>query len=183
MNTDEIVTMCEKLARRYRRNDIKKDLVSEGVLAVYERLEVKPEEHPASLYRRANRAMHDYINIKSKPVNIPRSNSARGVSRGKDYKQGSYSEGGMKSLEDALNSVSVSSEDSFTLSTVDCSLGYEAREFLTKAMDLLDEKERVVIHQLYFLELSQERVSQLQGVTQQTISNWELEAIFKMSQL
>lgn len=183
MNTDEIVTMCEKLARKYKRSDMTDDLVSEGVLAVYERLEVKPDEYPASLYRRANKAMHDHINIKNKPVSIPRSNSARGVSMGKEYKQGSYSKGGMKALEEALNSVSVSSEDSYTLSTQDCSLDYEARDFINKAMNSLDEKEREIIHQLYFLQLSQEMVSQLQGVTQQTISKWEAEAILKMSLL
>ena len=73
LSTDEIVVMCEKLARRYRRPHMNEDLVSEGVLAVYERLESTPDDYPASLYRRANKAMYDYINVKTKAVTIPTS--------------------------------------------------------------------------------------------------------------
>ena len=49
MNTKEIVTMCEKLANKYRRPHIRDDMISEGVLAIYERLFVYPDEYPASL--------------------------------------------------------------------------------------------------------------------------------------
>ena len=183
MNTDEIVTMCEKLARKYKRSDMTDDLVSEGVLAVYERLEVKSDEYPASLYRRANKAMHDFLNIKSKPVSIPKTRTAESITKGIEYKGQTHSERGKKILEDALNSTSVSSEDSYSLSTQDCSSKYEDSEFLEKAIDLLTEKEKDVIHKLYFLELSQGEVGRSYGVSQKAISLWEYEAIDKMSKM
>ena len=183
MNTEEIVTMCERLARKYKRSDLTDDLVSEGVLAVYERLEVKPDEYPASLYRRANKAMHDYINIKSKPVYIPKTRTAESVSKGVSYTSGSYSQRGKKNLEAALNSVSVSSDEDYTLSTPDCAEKYETADFLNKALGSLSDKEREVINYIYFLELSRGEVGKLKGVSQQTISEWEREAINKMSRL
>jgi RNA polymerase sigma factor (sigma-70 family) len=183
MNTDEIVTMCEKLARKYKRSDMTDDLVSEGVLAVYERLEVKPDEYPASLYRRANKAMHDHINIKNKPVNIPRTRTAESVSKGVSYTSGSYSQRGKKNLEAALNSVSVSSDEDYTLSTPDCAEKYEIADFLSKALGSLSAKERSVINCIYFLELSRVEVGKLKGVSQQAISEWEREALNKMSRL
>ena len=90
----EIVSMCERLAYKYNRVDIRDDLVSEGILAIYERLEVKSDEYPASLYRRANKAMHDYINRRSRVVHIPYTRTAESLSKGVEYKHGSYSKKG-----------------------------------------------------------------------------------------
>lgn len=183
MNTEEIVTMCERLARKYKRNDVSEDLVSEALVAIYDRLDVKPDDYPASLYRVANKAMHDYINIKSKPVYIPKTRTAESMSKGIDYKGQTHSEKGKKILEEALNSTSVSAEDSYSLATQDCSAEYEDREFIVRAMSMLTERERELIHDLYFLEISQVSLSKLYGVTQQTISNWEAQAVQKMSNL
>ena len=183
MNTDEIVTMCEKLARKYKRSDMTDDLVSEGVLAVYERLEVKPDEYPASLYRRANKAMHDYINIKNKPVSIPKTRTAESITKGIEYNGQTHSERGRKNLEAALNSVSVSSDEDYTLSTPDCVEKYETADFLSKALGSLSDKERGVINCIYFLELSRVEVGKLKGVSQQAISEWEREALNKMSRM
>lgn len=183
MNTDEIVTMCERLSRKYKRMDLSDDLVSEALVAVYERLEVNPEDYPASLYRIANKAMHDYINIKSKPVYIPKTRTAESVSKGVSYTTGSYSDKGKRVLKEALNSTSVSAEDSYTLSTQDCSEDYEQRDFISKALGILTDRERDVIHKLYFLDFSQAEVSKMYGVSQRAVSNWESEAILKMSSL
>ena len=131
----------------------------------------------------ANKSMHDYINIRSKPVYIPKTRTAESVSKGINYASSTYSEKGKKALEYALNSMSVPSDEDYTLSTQDCTLEYETKDFLNKALGSLSDKEREVINYIYFLELSRGEVGKLKGVSQQAISEWEREALEKMSRL
>lgn len=183
MTHEEVVVMCEKLAGKYKRQDMTDDLVSEGVLAVYERLEVKPDEYPASLYRRANKAMHDYINIACKPVTIPRTRTAESLLKGKEYKGQTHSEKGKKALEEALTSTSVSFEDNYELYEADTTEAYERKDFFKKGFSILDDKERDIIQSLYLKEKSQSEVAEKYGVDRTTISRWEGEALRKMSAL
>jgi RNA polymerase sigma factor (sigma-70 family) len=183
MTTEEIVAMCEKLANKYRQYHLTKDLVSEGILAVYERLADKPDEYPASLYRRANKAMYDYINIKNKPVSIPSTRTAEAISKGKEYEGQTHSEEGKKVLEEALNSTSVEFDGGFMVSVEDCSEGYERKEYLHKAMGKLDQKERDVVRMRYYNDMTQEDIAHLYGVSQQSVALWEEVALKKMSKL
>tara|TARA_R110001606_G_scaffold197811_1_gene345355 strand:+ start:89 stop:577 length:489 start_codon:yes stop_codon:yes gene_type:complete len=159
------------------------DLVSEGVLAVYERLEVKPEEYPASLYRRANKAMHDYINRRSRVVHIPYTRTSESLSKGVEYKHGSYSEKGKKELARALSSTSVNLDDAFSLSVQDCTQKYETDEFLSKAFKLLNDIDAEIIHKRYFNEMKQEEVAAECGMSQQAVFKREVAALNKMSRL
>ena len=183
MTKEEIVLMCQKLATRYRQYHIVEDLVSEGVLAVYERLADKPDEYPASLYRRANKAMYDYINIKNKPVSIPSTRTAEAISKGKEYEGQTYSDGGKKVLEDALNSTIVEFDGGFMFSVQDCSESYERTDYLHKATGKLDQKEKDVIKMRYYKDMTQEDVAHLYGVSQQSVALWEEVALKKMSSL
>lgn len=183
LTTDEIVTMCEKLARKYRRPHMNDDLVSEGVLAVYERLEVKPEEYPASLYRRANKAMHDYINRRSKVVYIPYTRTAESVSKGLEYDHGTYSKKGKEELAKALSSTSVNFEDAFSLSVQDCTQKYETDDFLEKAFSMIEDKDAEILQKRYFEELSQADLAKELGMSQQAIAKREVAAFKKMSRL
>ena len=181
MTTDEIVTMCEKLARKYRRPHMNDDLVSEGVLAVYERLEIKPDEYPASLYRRANSAMHGYINIKTKAVTIPSTRSAEAISKGVEYSGQTHSKAGLKTLADALSSTSVGINGNFSLTVDDCTKRYEDKDFIEKCMLKLSTIERSVIKLRYFDDKSQSWLSDHLGVSQKTICLWEDLALSKMA--
>lgn len=181
LTTDEIVTMCEKLARKYRRPHLNKDLVSEGVLAVYERLEVKPEEYPASLYRRANKAMYEYINIKAKAVTIPTTRSAEALSKGVEYNGQTHSESGLKTLADALSSTTESFNGNLSLTTEDCTKQYEDRDFVEKAMVGLSTIEEEIIKLRYFDDKSQGDCAEKFGVSQKTVSAWEKLALDKMA--
>ena len=183
LTTDEIVTMCEKLARKYRRPHMNDDLVSEGVLAVYERLEVKPEEYPASLYRRANKSMHDYINRRSRVVHIPYTRTSESLSKGVEYKHGTYSEEGKKELARALSSTSVNFDDAFSLSVQDCTQKYETDDFLSKAFKLLNDIDAEIIYKRYFNEMKQEEVAAECGMSQQAVFKREVAALNKMSRL
>ena len=183
MTTDEIVTMCEKLSSKYRRPHMKDDLVSEGVLAVYERLEITPDEYPASLYRRANKAMYDYINVKNKAVTIPVSRTTESLSKGLEYEHGTYSEKGKEELARALSSTSVNFEGDFSLSVQDCTQKYETEDFLEKAFKMLDDKDTEILKKRYFEELSQADLAKELGVSQQAIAKREVAALKKMSRL
>lgn len=182
LNTDEIMLMCEKLANKYRQHHMRDDLVSEGVLAVYERLEVAPDEYPASLYRRANKAMHDYVNIKTKAVNIPTGRRSEAVAKKVNYKD-NYSEEGVRLLEEAINSTTVSYDETFMDSVLDCTDIYEARDYIEKGMGLLTNKEKDLIKMRYYEDMTQDDLAIFYGVTRQAISLWETESLTKMSKV
>ena len=183
LTTDEIVTMCEKLARKYRRPHMNDDLVSEGVLAVYERLETTPDEYPASLYRRANKAMYDYINVKTKAVTIPSSRTADSLMTGNEYSGQTHSEFGKKVLDNALRSTTVEFDEEFMSSVEDCTEKYERDDYLSKSLKSLTEKEAEIIDMRYFKEMTQDEVAVHYGVTQQAIALGEEKALIKMSKL
>ena len=183
MDTKQIVTMCEKLASKYRQHHLRKDLVSEGVLAVYERLAVKPEEYPASLYRRANKAMYDYINIKNKVVSIPSTRTAEAISKGKEYEGQTHSEEGKRVLEQALQSTAVEFDGDFMISVQDCTERYEHKDYLGKGMKKLNQREKEVIQMRYFDDMTQDDVAYFYGVSRQSISLLETAALIKMSKL
>lgn len=183
MDTKEIVIMCEKLANRYRRPHLRDDIISEGILAIYERLNVEPEEYPASLYRRANKAMYDYINIKSKAINIPTNAMAGQLSRGIEYDGQNYSEEGKKNLSDAILSTVVGFDEEYMTAVQDCTDKYERQDYIDKAIRNLTERERQVIRMRYFDDMTQQDVRDFYNVSQQSVSLWESSALGKMSKL
>ena len=185
--TDEIVIMCKRLANKYHMYHMKDDLVSEGVLAIYERLAVNPDEYPAKLYNIAKGAIYAYVNIKSRALAIPVNDTTMAVALGKIYNEGeewrksTYSEGGIDTIYDALQGAS--EYNYLHAQTEDCSGDYEVKDTLDKAFMLLSEKESEVIRLRYLEEKTQEEVADIYGVSQKTISKWEEAALDKMSRL
>ena len=104
MNTEEMMKMCRSLAYKYNSPNQFDDLVSEGMLECLEQVD-QGNTHGANLRRMANRAMHDYINIKTLAVSVPLSEPARSLARGTDYKSTMSLEGVAK-LQQAINSTS-----------------------------------------------------------------------------
>ena len=102
MNTEEMMKMCRKLAHKYNSPSHFEDLVSEGILECLEQVD-QGNTHGANLRRMANRAMHDYINIKTLSVSVPLSEPARSLARGTDYKS-TMSREGVTKLQQAINS-------------------------------------------------------------------------------
>ena len=185
LKTDEIVIMCKRLANKYHMYHMKDDLVSEGVLAIYERLVVNPEEYPAKLYNIAKGAIYAYVNIKSRALAIPVNDTTMAVALGKVYNEGeewrksTYSEGGIDTIYDALQGAS--EYNYLNAQTEDCSEDYEVKDTLDKAFMLLSEKESKVIRLRYFKGKTQEEVADIYGVSQQAVGLWEREALGKMS--
>lgn len=183
MTHEDIVVMCEKLAGKYKRQDMTDDLVSEGVLAVYERLEVNPDDYPASLYKKANKAMYDYLNISCKPVTIPKTRTAESILKGASYKGQTHSERGKEALEEALTASSVSFEENYDLFEQDTTEAYERHDFLKKGFETLSDRERQVIIELYLQEKSQVELAGILGVSHTSVQIWEQEALYKMNKV
>ena len=104
MNTEEMMKMCRSLAYKYNSPNQFDDLVSEGMLECLEQVD-QGNTHGANLRRMANRAMHDYLNIKTLAVSVPLSEPARSLARGTDYKS-TMSREGVTKLQQAINSTS-----------------------------------------------------------------------------
>ena len=84
MDAKEISSMCKRLARRYKNPTHYEDLVSEGIVMCYEVLAKEPDAPVFKLYRKANSAMHDYLNLSVLPVTVPKSDVSRRLARNKD---------------------------------------------------------------------------------------------------
>jgi len=84
MDAKEIFSMCKRLARRYKNPTHYEDLVSEGIVMCYEVLAKEPDAPVFKLYRKANSAMHDYLNLSVLPVTVPKSDVSRRLARNKD---------------------------------------------------------------------------------------------------
>jgi len=181
LTTSEIVVMCQKLARKYRRPHMTDDLVSEGVLAVYERLEATPDEYPASLYRRANKAMYDYINVKSKAVTIPSSRTATEAVLGNEYTGQNYSDQGKQVLDAALKSTTVEFDEEFMGAVEDCTVDYERKDFIEKGLHKLNHEEKQIIIMRYFRGQTQAEVAVFYGFSRQYLDRLEGNALHKMS--
>ena len=71
MTQEDLLKVCQLLARKYRSNQELDDLISEGYLAGLESIQ---QGHPKeNTYTIVRKAMHAYYNIRLKPVTIPTS--------------------------------------------------------------------------------------------------------------
>jgi RNA polymerase sigma factor (sigma-70 family) len=66
----ELLAKAKELSRRFRGFGQQEDLVSEGVVAYYEGIELGDTDEN-SLINRMRKAMHSYANYKTKPTTIP----------------------------------------------------------------------------------------------------------------
>lgn len=186
MGTETYVTMCERLAYRFNQPQHYDDLVSEGVLKVYEMLGNNPEEHPANLYREAKRRMHDYINFDCHGLSVPASDAARAIVRGNDTTdRDDYSERGLEALRTILESEWGGYDEDFAESPFPTAekllIDKNNGEVLNKIiMEHLDEEEAQVIILRYFEEATQEEIASLYEVSHQAISLKEKKALRKM---
>jgi len=183
MTEQEIVTMCEKIANKYKRPQHFQDLVQEGVLVCYEILAEDPEPHDAQLWREANRRMRDYLNLDLHPLSVPNSDAARAISRGKQPSSTNHSEENLDWLEYILSG-DVVEIDEFMAYSPDHADEYEKRDYEAHVMSVtvttLDLKELHILKERYYEGKSQEEVGHEFGVSGTTISRWERELLDKI---
>ena len=104
MNTEEMMKMCRSLAYKYNSPNQFDDLVSEGMLECLEQVD-QGNTHGANLRRMANRAMHDYMNLKNLPVTVPVTTATRSLARDTEDNS-TMSREGVTKLQRAINSTS-----------------------------------------------------------------------------
>ena len=104
MTTDEMMKMCRSLAHKYNSPSHFDDLVSEGILECLEQVD-QGNTHGANLRRMANRAMHDYLNLKNLPVTVPVTTATRSLARDTEDNS-TMSREGVAKLQQAVNSTS-----------------------------------------------------------------------------
>tara|TARA_B110000093_G_scaffold71523_1_gene77798 strand:- start:474 stop:1046 length:573 start_codon:yes stop_codon:yes gene_type:complete len=181
----EIDKMCDRLKYKYPQYGKRDDLKSEAIVAVYERLHSHPDSHPAELYNAARLAMSDFINLKDRVVALPVNPTSRAVAsqaRQKVPKSSEYGEAGLVAMYNALQPSKEYLEGDDT-QTEDCTEDYEAKDFVTKSMKLLTDKERELITMRYFQDKTQGHVADVYKVSQKTVCSWEATALKKMSKL
>jgi len=186
VKTETLVTMCERLAYRFNQPQHYDDLVSEGVLKVYEMLSDNPEEHPANLYREAKRRMHDYINFDCHGLSVPASDAARAIVRGNDTNdRDDYSERGLELLRATLASewgeYGEDFVETYLPTAEEILINKDTGETLTRLIfeDLTEDEADIIILR-YFEEETQDEVADLYDMSQQAVSLRENRALRKL---
>lgn len=186
MQMTEIVTMCDRLSRKFNRPHHHEDLVSEGVLKVYELLRKDPETHPASLYREARRRMYDYLNFDCNGLSVPASDTARTVSRTGEAGQGSsWSDAATENLKAALSAEWGEYDDDMTrgehATPEEILIEKQTNQRLTDLIGkVLSEEEAELVILRFFEDATQSEVANLFGLTQQSIALREKKALRKL---
>ncbi len=181
ISNEDLINMCRKLAHKYNRPNDFDDIVSEGAIVCLELRTEDPEVHPAKLYREANRAMHDYINLSLQPVSIPKHNVARRLSHDiNDEEIGNMSEDGANWLRNILSSEAVSYEE-FSSFIPDHAEEYEKLDYenhiLTVAEQRLSMEEWHILKLRFWEDMSQSEVAEMLGLNQSTVSRREEQAL------
>jgi RNA polymerase sigma factor (sigma-70 family) len=185
MQTNEVISMCQRLARKYNAPQHYQDLVQEGILVCYEILDKEDCTHPAKLYREANRRMHDFLNLDVLPVSVPAHNITRRITRDADDTAiGEMSDVGVNWLKIILQSEWVGYDEDYIESTFDTAQSYEDKEYrkhvISVAKKTLSATEWQVLKMRYLEELSQEEVANLMESNQVWVLRHERGALDKL---
>jgi RNA polymerase sigma factor (sigma-70 family) len=180
-------SLCKSLARRYRNTQQFDDLVSEGVVACYEAL-AEGKTAPADFTGAARRAMHDYINVKTKAVSIPTSHGSYTVSHAMSKDKvidnlDGISEATLLSLVQAMSNLTESAADD-TAFTVDHAEVFEEKEYhayvLSVAKKTLTATEMTILQMRYFQDMTQDEVADALEISQKLVSRHEILALSKV---
>lgn len=183
----DFTTLCKSLARRYRNTQQFDDLVSEGVLACYEAL-AEGKTTPSDFTGAARKAMHNYINVKTKAVSIPTGWNAYAVSKAMSSEtelEGvtGMSDGTLLSFVQAMSNLTESVTDD-TAFTVDHATLFEEKEYqayvMSVAKETLSTEEMNIIQLRYFRDMTQDEVAEHMELSQKTVSRQEISALEKI---
>ncbi len=155
MTTEEMMKMCRTLAHKYNSPSHFDDLVSEGILECLEQVD-RGNTHEANLRRMANRAMHDYINLKTLPVKVPLHETSRSLARDTKYNTTMNQEGVAK-LQQSIKSTSIPIESANIIDEEsDPAVIYEKKQDLLSviraAKNVLSEDEWGLLSSRYLKE-------------------------------
>ena len=185
MNDKEIIGMCKKLAYKYNSETHREDMMQEGILVCYEILAEEPKAHPAKLYRAAKSRMHDYLNIDTLPVTMPKSDTVRSLThKGEAGASSEYSVDTVQWIKSVLSSDKTPYDEDFAMSDLDQAQEYEDREYgdyiLEVSLRTLTRQEWHVVKLKYYEGLSQEEIGVGLNISQQAVSLYESSALDKL---
>jgi RNA polymerase sigma factor (sigma-70 family) len=186
LNDKQVMKMCEKLAYKYNSETHRQDMAQEGVLVCYEILAVEPDAHPAKLYREAKRRMHDYLNLDTQPVTVPKHSRSRRLARNiNDTDTGDMSEQGYEWLKLVLQSEDRPYDDDYSVCDKDHALAFEDKEYYehvrSVVLKTLSTTEFFIIKMRYYKGMTQDDVADVLGVNQRWVSRHENTALSKLS--
>ena len=185
MNSEQVVGMCEKLAYKYNSETHRDDLKMEGVLVCYEILANEPDAHPAKLYREAKRRMHDYLNLDTQPVAIPKHSRSRRLTRNiNDDDAGDMSKEGYDWLKAVLGSYDVPYDEDFGISDKDHVVEYERKEYgnhiKSVVIETLSPTELCIVRLRYYEDMTQDEAGEVLGTNKMWVSRHEKAALKKL---
>ena len=174
MNDNDILKVCKSLARRYKGRKDYDDILSEGLLAAYESIDVG-RDGSAQITGAARRAMNDYVNHGSKLIKTPSNGANRGLS---DDAEGRELDAVIAMRNDTV------SEDTVMPSVPSHAVAYEKAEYeayvMSVAVTCLTPKEMALVKELYFNDVSRVDLAEKYELSSQTIANWEAKALDKL---
>jgi RNA polymerase sigma factor (sigma-70 family) len=181
----EITSMCERLAYKYNSERHREDLTMEGILVCYEILAKEPDAHPAKLYREAKRRMHDYLNLDTQPVAIPKHSRSRRLTRNiNDNDTGDMSKEGYNWLKAVLGSSDVPYDEDFGISDKDHVVEYERKEYGNHIKSVVNETlsptELCIIRLRYYEDMTQDEAGEVLGTNKMWVSRHEKAALKKL---
>ena len=194
---EDVVKMCQRLARKYKVNHVHfDDLVSEGVLESLEairKLEAqgeKPHDHWGELYRNANTRMHDYLNLDLFPVHIPASKVSRKLARDLNVEDigdnHTWSKDGVEHLRNTLKAEIVSLEADHMVGN-SYETEYEQKDFNEKfklaLKDNLNDTENLYLHMRFVEDMTYEEIADFMQVQKPAISKREKQLMKKLRDL
>lgn len=192
MTTDEMLHMCQKLARRYNNYQEYDDLVQEGVLACLEALDKDPKTYPARLYWSAITAMHYYANFNGLPLKVPKSELSVKMSRNPDMsdeelmENNDWTEESIKLLRSALNPemLELDKLDEHENSSEDLIMKAEFSQELNRRLsENLTTDEQIMVFMLFQEEMTQVECGNFFGISQQAFSKREKKLLEKISSI
>lgn len=174
MTPKAIETLSKKSASKYFNTSHYDDLVSEGILAAYEELNVNPSAPEQRLYQVISTAQWKFLNVDCLPVTIPFElvRVAKGLGSPEDKRGYSDSTIAWAKMVCEASQFDVSLHDEDTES--DQAEAYE-RQALVKsvweaAKECLSEEEYDLFHAYFDQEKNGEVLGQELGVARQTIN-------------
>lgn len=177
MNENDIIKMCQRLAKKYKDPQEYDDLVSEGFIKCLELIKSGVND-VRILHNSAAIQMNEYYNIRKNIVYVPVQGKAKGLSMENDFIRWND-----LAMLNALKSETVELDESIS-TTPSVEIEYERKEWFrylkSKMVEVLDEDELKIIDMRYFSNMTQDDVANKIGKHQKWVSRREIKALKKI---
>ena len=177
MNENDIIKMCQRLAKKYKDPQEYDDLVSEGFIKCLELIKSGVND-ARILHNSAAIQMNEYYNIRKNIVYVPVHSWSKSMSQEDDIKSWTY-----LAMHNALYSETVELDESCS-ATPSVEIEYEQKEWIRyikkKMIEVLDEEELKIIDMRYFSNMTLDEVGNKLGHNKMWVNRREKIALSKV---